>query len=643
LEASLSQTAIASGRAPVRFSARRFFLGQNLFTATVVGIIAGVVAYWIGAQLDQTDNGDAGILMGYIVGAAAFLLTLGFANDPIRMLRGRPSVSVVKVKDAERRGWTEYFGISLDHKVVGIQFAVAVLFMFFLAGFQAMMIRTDLLYPTGGPWPAGQYIALVGLHGLLMMFVATLILIGAFGNYFVPIMIGAKRMAFPRLEAFAFWLVPLGAGILYSSLLFGFGGVFPTGWWLYAPLSVEARAGMDGAIVGFTLIGIAAVIAGINLLTTIFVMRAPGMSWSRMPIFVWSMVGVEFLSVLAPPVLACLLMMVGLDRAVQSSFFEASMGGSAFLYQELFWFFGHPEVYIFIIPAFGVALEILPVFARKPLFGYRLAVAGILGVSLLSWFVWNHHIFTSGIAPGLRPFFMTATELISIPTSVIFLNVLGTVWKSDLRLKLPVLFVFAMMFNFLIGGLTGVFLSDVPLDTTLHDSFFVVSHFHYTIVGGEIFALYAASYFWFPKITGKMLNERIGKWHFWTAFIFFNTTFLPMFAAGYLDQVRRSPVYAADLHGLNIWISVNGFLFGLSNLIWLGNMVYSWVFVKEKAPVNPWESRTLEWQLPTPIPADNFDRIPTIVSGPYDYGDPAAPPVAEWPGGAPLPAPAPSF
>jgi cytochrome c oxidase subunit 1 len=640
----LSQTAIASGRAPVRFSARRFFLGQNLFTACVVGIVAGVVAYWIGAQLDQTDNGDAGILLGYIVGAAGFMITMGFANDPVRRLMGRPSISVVKVKDAERKGWTEFFGISLDHKVVGIQFGVAVVFMFFLAGFQAMMIRTDLLYPSGGPWPAGQYTALVGLHGLLMMFVATLIMVGAFGNYFVPLMIGAKRMAFPRLEAFAFWLVPLGAGILYSSLLFGFGGVFPTGWWLYAPLSVEARAGMDGAIVGFALIGIAASIAGINLLTTMFVMRAPGMSWSRIPIFTWSMIAVEFLSALAPPVLACTLMMVGLDRAVQSSFFEASAGGSAYLYQEMFWFFGHPEVYIFIIPAFGVALEILPVFARKPLFGYRLAVAGMLGVSLMSWFVWNHHIFTSGIAPGLRPFFMTATELISIPTGVIFLNALGTIWKADLRLRLPVLFVFALLFNFLIGGLTGVFLSDVPLNVTLHDSFFVVGHFHYTIVGGEIFALYAASYYWFPKMTGKMLNERIGKWHFWTAFIFFNTTFLPMFAAGYLDQVRRSPVYAQDLRGLNIWISINGFLFGLSNLIWLGNMLYSWVFVKERAPVNPWESRTLEWQLPTPIPADNFDRIPLIVSGPYDYDDASAPPVAEWPGGgAPLPAPAPSF
>ena len=638
----MSQTAIASGRAPVRFSARRLFFGQNLLTACVVGIVAGVVAYWIGAQIETTDNGDAGILLGYVVGSAGFLLQLGFANDVIMRLRGRPSASIVKT--AERKGWTEFFGISLDHKVVGIQFGVAVVLMFMLAGFQAMMIRTELLYPNGvGPWPAGQYTSLIGLHGLLMMFVATLIMVGVFGNYFIPLMIGAKRMAFPRLESFAFWLVPLGALIMYSSIFAGFGGAFPTGWFLYAPLSVEARAGMDGALVGFAFIGIAACIAGINLLTTIFVMRAPGMTWSRMPIFAWSMISVEFLSALAPPVLLAALMMVGLDRSVHSSFFEAAGGGSGYLYQELFWFFGHPEVYIFILPAFGVVLEIIPVFARKPLFGYRFAVAGMLGVSLMSWFVWNHHIFTSGIAPGLRPFFMTATELISIPTGVMFLNVLGTLWKAKLRLKLPMLFALAVMFNFLIGGLTGVFLSDVPLNTTLHDSFFVVGHFHYTIVGGEIFALYAASYFWFPKITGKMLNERLGKWHFWTALIFFNTTFLPMFAAGYLGQVRRSPVYAAELHGLNVWISVNGFLFGLSNLIWFANLIYSWAFQKQRAPVNPWESRSLEWQLPTPIPADNFDRIPIILSDSYAYDDVNAPPVAEWPEGGYLPAPAPAL
>ena len=638
----MSQTAIASGRAPVRFSPRRLFLTQNLVTAIIVGIVVGAVAYWIGAQLDTTDNGNGGILLGYLVGSAGFLVTLGFANDVILRLRGRPSASIVKT--AESKGWTEFFGISLDHKVVGIQFGVAVVLMFFLAGFQAMMIRTEFLFPNGGgPWPAGQYETLVGLHGLLMMFVATLVIIGAFGNYFIPIMIGAKRMAFPRLESFAFWLVPLGALIMYSTIFAGCGGGFPTGWWLYAPLSVEARIGMDGAIVGFAFIGIAAAIAGINLLTTIFVMRAPGMTWSRMPMFAWAMIAVEFLSALAPPVLACTLMLVGFDRAVQSSFFEAGGGGSGLLYQEMFWFFGHPEVYIFIIPAFGVVLEILPVFTRKPLFGYRLAVAGMLGVSLMSWFVWNHHIFTSSVAPGLRPFFMTATELISIPTGVMFLNMLGTLWKADLRLKLPLLFALAVMFNFLIGGLTGVFLSDVPLNVTLHDSFFVVGHFHYTIVGGEIFALYAASYFWFPKVTGKMLNARIGKWHFWTALIFFNTTFLPMFAAGYLGQVRRSPVYAAELHGLNVWISVNGFLFGLSNLIWLYNIVYSWGFQKERAPVNPWESRSLEWQIPTPIPADNFPRIPTIVSGPYEYGPGTTRPIAEWPDTGQIPTPAPAI
>ncbi len=633
----MSQTALlGSGPSSRGLSLRRVLLTQNLLTASVVGTILGLCAYWLGAHLDTTDNGDAGILLGYVVGSASFLLALGFGNDLLRYLRGRPVA--VEVKSTGTQSWTRYFGISLDHKVVGVQFGVGVIFMFLVAGFQAMMIRTELLRPKPYLWPAGQYTALVGLHGLMMMFVATLVIVGPFGNYFVPVMIGAKRMAFPRLEALAFWLVPLAAIVLYSSIFQGSGGGFPTGWTGYANLADEARAGMDGYIVAFCFIGTAAVIAGINLLTTIFVLRAPGMSWSRLPIFAWAMVAVEFLSALAPPVLASTLIMVGMDRAVHSSFFLPSNGGSPYLYQEMFWFFGHPEVYIFAIPAFGIALEMLPVFARKPLFGYKIGVAGMVGLAMLSWFVWNHHIFTSGIAPGLRPFFMTATEFISIPTGIVFLNMLGTLWRAKISYRVPMLFVLAFFFNFLIGGLTGVFLSDVPLDTTLHGTFFVVGHFHYTIVGGEIFAMYAATYYWFPKITGKMLNERIGQIHFWTAFVFFNTTFMPFFALGFLGMPRRVPTYFPSLQGLNIFISINAYLFGLSNLIFIGNIIYSWAFVSERAPANPWNSRSLEWQLPTPIPPDNFERIPTIIAGPYEYGNPTALPVADF-GASPAVAP----
>lgn len=637
-----AEKAIRGGNGWVAFSPRRLFLRQNLLTATLAGIVFGLVAYWLGAQLYTTGNGDAGLFLGYIVGTAAFMITFGALNDVFTRLRGRPSPVIVKEIRAAQ--WREYFRLSMDHKVMGIQLVVATLFMFFLAGFQAMMIRTDLLYPNGGPWPAAQYLTLVGLHGLLMLFVATLILIVGFGTYFVPIMIGAKRTAFTRVEAFAVWLVPLGAIIMNSTVFFGFGGGFNTGWYMYAPLSVQARAGMDGPIVGFCLIGIAAVLGAINLLATIFVMRAPGMSWSRMPSFIWSIFSVEWLSLLAPPVLLTSLTMTGMDRSVESTFFMASVGGSALLYQEMFWFFGHPEVYIFILPAFGVVLEIVPVFARKPLFGRRLAISGLMGVSLMSWFVWNHHIFTSGIAPGLRPFFMTATELISIPTGLVFLSVFGTLWKARLRFEIPLLFVLALLFNFLIGGLGGVFLSDVPLNVTLHDSYFVVAHFHYTIVGGEIFALYAASYYWFPKMTGKMLNKRIGKIHFWSALITFNTTFFPFFILGFLGMRRRVNVYPVSLHDLQVWVSVNGFLFAASNLVWLGNMIYSWAFVKEKAPVNPWGSRSPEWQVGNPVPPENFDRIPLVVGDSDDYrDDEEAGSMVEWPdGGGRLPLPSPA-
>lgn len=276
-------------------------------------------------------------------------------------------------------------------------------------------------------------------------------------------------------------------------------------------------------------------------------------------------------------------------------------------------------------------------FARKRLFGYRLGVAGLLGITLMSWFVWNHHIFPSGIAPGLRPFFMTATEFISIPTSIVYLNFFGTIWRSKLALRLPLLFAGAALINFLIGGLSGVFLSDVPLNMSIHGTYFVIAHFHYTILGGEIFALYAASYYWFPKITGKMLNRKIGVVHLVTAMVFFNTTFVPMFAVGMLGMQRQVPVYIPALQGLNVWITINAYLFGLSNLIWLGNMVYSWMFSPERAVDNPWQSRTLEWQVRTPVPHHNFDRIPTVVGGPYDYDEGEAPAVVEVPPPTPEP------
>jgi cytochrome c oxidase subunit 1 len=317
--------------------------------------------------------------------------------------------------------------------------------------------------------------------------------------------------------------------------------------------------------------------------------------------------------------------MAVLDRTINTSFFVVAGGGSSYLFENLFWFFGHPEVYVLALPGFGIVLELLPVFTRKPLWGYRLAVSGMLGVTLLSFFVWQHHLFVSGINADLRPFYMLSTEIISIPTGFIFLCVMGTLWKARSTFAVPMLFCLGWAFNFLIGGLSGVFLSDVPSDTDTHGSFFVMAHFHYTIMGGLIFTFFAAIYYWVPKMTGRRFHERLAKIHFWVMFVAFNSTFLPLFVLGMRGMPRRVSTYAPNLQGLNVWVSISAFVLGASMLVFLVNLVYSQILVRLPATANPWRSKSLEWQTATPVPVNNFEQIPVIDSDPYDYGTPLTP------------------
>jgi cytochrome c oxidase subunit 1 len=326
------------------------------------------------------------------------------------------------------------------------------------------------------------------------------------------------------------------------------------------------------------------------------------------------------LMMLAAPMLIAALLMGALDRTAQTAFYVAGNGGSSYLWENLFWVFGHPEVYIVALPGFGIVLELLPVFSRKPLWGYRLAVAGLLGVTLLSFFVWQHHLFVSGIDADLRPFYMLSTELISLPTGFIFLCAMGTIWRGRIRFTVPMLFCLGWVFNFLIGGISGVFLSDVPSDVTTHGSFFTMAHFHYTIMGGLVFTLFAAIYYWAPKMIGFQFNERLAKIHFWSLFIAFNSTFAPLFALGILGQPRRVVTYPTNLQALNIWVSVSAFVIGLSMLVFLVNLVWSMVVRREPALENPWRSKSAEWQLPTPVPIHDFDRFPVFDEDPYPYG-----------------------
>jgi cytochrome c oxidase subunit I len=612
----------------------RRLIGFNLVTAVVLGVGGYYLGWWIGhlpkgPSLDyfsDTQQNDIALFVAYFLGVIGFLVGMGFANYPVQRLLGKPP----SLREKEQHGWTRYFSLCTDHKVVGMQYLIGVGAFIFIGGLNAMLIRYELLTPNQHAWNGNNYLTLVSLHGTMMMGMMTSGILGPFANYFVPLMIGARRMAFPRIEALTFWLL-MAAGVILMTAL-AFGGI-PTGWTGYQPLAGQANWGMDAYISFFALVGLSMCLLGLNMLVTVITMRAPGMSWGRLPIFVWGVISTSVLMLLAAPVLFSALLMATLDRTAQTGFFNVQAGGSPYLWENLFWIFGHPEVYILALPGMGILLEVLPVFARKPLWGYRLAVTGMLGVSLLSWLVWQHHLFVSGINADVRPFYMLSTELISLPTGFIFICALGTLWQGRIRLTVPMLFALAWIFNFLIGGLSGVFLSDVPSDVTTHGSFFSMAHFHYTIMGGLLFAFFAGVYYWVPKMTGFQINERWGKVHFWIMFVAFNSTFGPLLVIGFLGMPRRVVTYAGYLQGANQWVSVSAFVLGFSMLIFLANFVYSQVFARVPTGMNPWGSKSIEWQLPSPVPVHDFDRIPTFGPDPYPYGDvvPAGQPPAVAP------------
>jgi cytochrome c oxidase subunit 1 len=609
---------------------RSWWMKPAVHTGIIGGIIGYLLGHWLGNALSYdyaanalSDTNNLPTVLGYLFGTVGWLAGLGVFNDLGRLMLGHP---LRDIEHAPVGGVAKYFRYTLDHKVVGIQYLFGMITYFLTGGLFAMAIRSELLSPTYHLMSSSAYLMVVGEHGTMMMMMMSSVVLGPFGQYFAPLMIGSKRMAFPRIEAIGFWLTPAAYIILLSGVLLG---GFPTGWTGYAPLSLQSGPGMDTYAIAFGLMGISMILAGFNIIVTYINYRAPGMRWSRLPMFVWSMFTVSFLQVLAVPVLVAGMYMMISDRTIQTAFFANQLGGSSYLYQNVFWFFGHPEVYILALPGFGVVSEIIPVMCRKPLFGYRTAAAGMIGVALLSFFVWQHHLFDSGINPDMRPLFMLTTELISIPTGFIYLVALGTFWKAKIRFTVPMLFCLAMYFNFLIGGVSGVFLSDVPADTTEHGSFFVMAHFHYTIMGGLIFAFMAGIYYWLPKMMGIKLNERLGKIHFWTMFIFFNSTFLPLFALGMMGMPRRVFEYARNLQTLNDWVSISAFCLGGSLLIFLFNFIMSTMVWREKETGNPWNSRGLEWQVSSPPPPENFEHIPVILSGPYEYGDPEAPPVAD--------------
>jgi cytochrome c oxidase subunit I len=505
---------------------------------------------------------------------------------------------------------------TVDHKKIAIMYLYTTFFFFLVGGVMALLIRIQLAEPQNKFLTPDQYNQIFTMHGTTMIFLWIIPVFAGFGNYFVPLMIGARDMAFPRLNALSFWLIPIGGLIMYSGFVFG--GTAAAGWTGYVPLTEKTyspQVGQDLWIIGLHLLGISSMLGGINFLATIHNMRAPGMTWARLPLFVWSMEVTQALVVLASPFLAGALSMVLLDRQIGATFFTVNHGGNALLYQLMFWFYSHPAVYIMVLPGFGIISEIIPVFSRKPIFGYRAMAASMVAIAVLGFVVFVHHMFVTGLPLVVQEFFAFTTLCIGVPTGIKIFNWLATMWGGSIRFDTPMLFSCGFLLMFLIGGIDGVYLGSLAVDRTLHGTYWVVGHIHYVLFGGSVVAVFAGFYYWFPKVTGRFLSEKLGKLHFWLMIIGLNLTFLPMHLLGVLGMPRRIATYE-DNRGwgdLNSLETFGAFIIAISVTVFLINFVLT-MRAPKTAPADPWEGNTLEWVTSSP-PADyNFEEIPVVTS-----------------------------
>ena len=503
-----------------------------------------------------------------------------------------------------------------DHKKIGIMYLVNSYFWFGVAGLLAVFIRAELAEPGTQFFGEERYNQLFTMHGTTMIFLFIIPILAGFGNYIVPLQIGALDMAFPRVNALSFWMLPLAGITLYSSYLLG--GPADAGWTQYAPLSEGVGAqgnsiGIDLWIVALLLVGTASILGAVNFITTIFNMRAPGMTMFRMPLFTWTILVTSLLVLLATPVFTSALVMLLIDRNLGGSFFNPANGGIAVLWQNVFWFYSHPAVYVMVLPGMGIISDVLPVFSRKPLFGYKAFVFATAGIGALGFSVWAHHMFVTGQV--LLPFFSIMTFLIAVPTGVKFFNWIATLVKGQITFSTAMLFAVGFLTMFLIGGIDGVFLASPPVDFALTETYWVVAHIHYVLFGGSVFAVYAGFYYWFPKFSGRKLKEGLGKLHFWLQFIGFNLTFFSMHILGLLGMPRRIQDYAPlkDWIGLNQLQTAGALLIALSTAPFLANVVMT-LRRKDRDPEDPWEGNTLEWYTSSPPPAHNFDSLPEIHS-----------------------------
>jgi len=566
-------------------------------------------------------SGDAILTVSLIAVPLAFFVGIGGFDYWFYWAAGRPT----RPEDHSGHGaysWRDYFRVNTDHKVIGIQYTVNSFIFLLIGGLLAMLMRAQLAQPGSHFVSANTYNGLFSVHATILIFLFVIPVFAGLGNFVIPLMIGAPDMAFPRLNALSFWLLPV-AGIMMLGSFLAPGGAFADGWTAYAPLSDTAPIGQTFFSIAVQFAGASSIMTALNFLVTIITMRAPGMSFFRLPLLVWANFATSLLVVIATPFIAASQFFVLLDRALGFNFFNAAKGGDVLMYQHVFWFYSHPAVYIMILPGFGIISEIIAVKSRKPIFGYRMMAFSLLAIVGLGFTVWAHHMFTSGMAAWIRIPMAITTSIIAVPTGIKVFSWLATLWRGVLRLDTSMLFALGFLTTFTLGGISGVMLAMIPFDIHVSSSYFIVAHIHYVLFGGSLMTIFAGVYYWFPKMTGRMYDERLGKWHFWMTFIFMNLTFGPMHILGLQGMPRRVATYAAKFADLNLFISLASFVLGLSTLIFVYNMINSWRG-GPRAAGNPWRGMTLEWLVSSPPPVFNFDRVPTVVGGPYEYGVPGA-------------------
>ncbi|MBD2576695.1 cytochrome c oxidase subunit I [Oscillatoria sp. FACHB-1406] len=529
-----------------------------------------------------------------------------------------PAADVGHGHHPEQWKWYHYFWYNTDHKVIGIQYIVFSFAFYLIAGMMALFMRAELYTPDPDVLDPTVYNSFLTNHGTMMIFFWVVpAAIGGFGNYLVPIMIGAKDMAFPNLNAIAFWVNPPAGAFLLASI---FMGGAQAGWTSYPPLSRITNPNAQSLwILAIATVGTSSILGALNFLVTIWKLKIPSMKWDQLPLFVWAMVATSALALFSTPVLAIGLFLLLFDINFGTNFFRPENGGDVVVYQHLFWFYSHPAVYLMILPIFGIMSEVISTHSRKPIFGYKAIAYSSLAICFVGLFVWVHHMFTSGTPAWMRMFFTISTLIVAVPTGVKIFGWVATLWGGKIRLNSALLFAVGLLAMFVMGGLSGVTLGTAPFDLHVHDTYYIVAHFHYVLFGGSVYGLYAGIYHWFPKMTGRMLNEPLGKVHFILTFIGTNLTFLPMHELGLQGMPRRIAMYDPKFESINHICTYGSMILGFSILPFIVNIIWSW----SKGPIagrNPWRSLTLEWQTTSPPAIENFEEEPIMWAGPYDYG-----------------------